>query len=70
MHTLGDSSLASKPVHRSNIATESLFLIHLRNPRGGKEREGKFEARSSEVGEQKPHQWELLFISYANGKKT
>ena len=46
MHTLlSDSSLASEPVHRSNRATELLFLISLRNPRGGKKREdGKFEA--------------------------
>lgn len=70
MHTLpGDSSLAKEPVHRSNITTESLFLISLRNPRGGKKRE---EGKSVAVAAVRLENKSLIsgnhFISYANGK--
>lgn len=69
MHTLpGDSSLANEPVHRSNITTESLFLISLRNPRDGKKREGKSVAVAAVRLENKSLISGNHFISYANGK--
>jgi len=57
-------------LHCSSIAAESLFLISLRNPRGGKKKEGKFEAVSAVSLENKSLiEWASLFISCADGKK-